>query len=255
MAIRRLSLWIILTVFLVLLWFPGPRLRMISTFVPVDEPDYFTRMSRLRDRAGPDESVSRLCDAERAEDYGTSAGVPHHSLIPFPFLPMKRSWTIALLLATLIIVLSVVAAATLWRVAGKPEPAPENPVKQQQLSSVPGRDESLALIDGTMQSFAQALIKKDFTDFYGTFSSVWKKQTTTAAIENAFSGFLPFGQEVQKAVSADPPRLNAPPAIGETNVLILQGFYRIEATKMLFSLQYVQEKGAWKLLGMNLEVK
>lgn len=120
--------------------------------------------------------------------------------------------------------------------------------------TVPGREEILALVNGTMGNFAQAVSKKDFTDFYGTISTVWKRQTTPEKITAAFKGFMPFGKELQKSVDSGP-TLNAKPLINEKQVLVVQGFYPIEATKMLFNLQYVYEAPEWKLLGMDLEVK
>lgn len=120
---------------------------------------------------------------------------------------------------------------------------------------LPAREESVALISRTMNDFADALLRRDFDTFYATFSSAWKKQTTAQDVAAAMEQFTPFGREVKKSVNASDPYLNAPPAIDAHSVLTLQGFYRIEGTKMLFDLQYIREQDAWKLFGMDLRVK
>jgi len=122
-------------------------------------------------------------------------------------------------------------------------------------SLLPAREESVALISRTMNDFADALLSRNFDAFYATFSSTWKKQTTAKDVAAAMEQFTPFGREVKKSVNASDPYLNAPPVIDAHAVLILQGFYRIEGTKMLFDLQYIREKDAWKLFGMDLRVK
>ncbi|MDD5102917.1 MAG: hypothetical protein PHX93_00795 [Candidatus Peribacteraceae bacterium] len=120
---------------------------------------------------------------------------------------------------------------------------------------LPTREEETALVSETMRTFARALVQKDFNSFYGSTSAAWQKQILPEDMAAAFKHFLPFAREVQTAVTADDPFFNAPPSINEKKVLTVQGFYRIEGTKMLFNLQYIREKDAWKLFGMNLDVK
>lgn len=168
---------------------------------------------------------------------------------------MKRRWQIVILVALIIGLCAASYAALHWR-SFTQQPATGSTSSQQSSGPVvPDREESLALISGTMKSFAQGLTKKDFTDFYGTFSDLWKKQTTPAAVADAMHQFFPFGREVQKSVTESDPYLNAPVTIVENRILVLQGFYRIAGTKLLFKLQYVQENSSWKLLGMELSVK
>lgn len=168
---------------------------------------------------------------------------------------MKRTWQIVIVAALIIGLCGASYAALRWRGSRQPQATGSTSSRQSSGPALPDRDEEIALISGTMKDFARALVQKDFKNFYGTFSAVWQKQTTPAAVAEAFNSFLPFGREVQKSVTSGEPFLNAPPSIGEKNILTLQGYYRIEATKMLFSLQYIYENSSWKLLGMNLEVK
>jgi len=176
-------------------------------------------------------------------------------LYAFPSLCMKRRWQIVILVVLIIGLCAASYAALHWSSFMQRQGAGSTSSQQSSGPAVPDREEAMALINGTMKSFAQALAKKDFTDFYGTFSSLWKKQTTPADVAKAFGGFVPFARDVQQSVTSADPFINAKPVIGEKNVLTLQGYYRIAATKMMFSLKYVREGDAWKLLGMNLEVK
>lgn len=169
---------------------------------------------------------------------------------------MKRRWQIVIVAIVLIGLCSASYAALRWR-GTLPQKAATGGTSLQQASVpfVPNREEETALISETMNDFADALISRNFERFYSTFSSAWKKQTTAAALAQAMQQFLPFGKEVKASVKNSSPYLNAPPSIDAHNVLTLQGFYRIEGTKMLFTLQYVYESSFWKLFGMNLEVK
>lgn len=180
------------------------------------------------------------------------------ALIPIfsPLYSMKRRWCIVLLVILITVVCAAGVAGFLWQRSGQRQTATGSTTSEQSFApAVPDRKEAMALISGTMKSFAQGLMKNDFTDFYKTFSSMWKKQTTPEAVAKAFEGFVPFARDVQQSVTSGDPFINAKPALGAKDVLTLQGYYRIAATKMMFSLQYLYEDSSWKLLGMNLEVK
>ena len=173
----------------------------------------------------------------------------------FPFFSMRRGWQI-LFLVLLFLFISGLSAygvyALSYRQSGEfhaGTPQQKNPVLP-----VPDHESAVALVSTTMKDFARALAEKDFTNFLGNASLLWQKRTTPKKIIASFKGFLPFAREVRQAVGDDPV-LNAQPLLNEKGNLVLQGFYRIEATKMLFQLQYVYDAPAWKLLGMNVEVK
>ena len=168
---------------------------------------------------------------------------------------MQRTWKIIIVIAIMIVL--GIGAGVVGFLSGHRE-VEELPVAPSASSgallTAPDRGEAATLVDGTMREFAAAVTEKDFTDFYGTISDLWRKQTTAAKISEAFSGFFPFTRELKESVASGP-LFNAPPLVNEKNILILEGFYHIEATKMLFNLQYVNENWQWKLLGMDVEVK
>jgi len=178
-----------------------------------------------------------------------------------PFHHMKCQRKIFLLLLLLILSIGAGIAGFAWGGLGN-APLSQQNKKPENVSvphqgpkiATPSQAEALSIVRATMEDFSQALLKNDFTDFYGNVSTLWRKQATTEKIATAFAGFLPFAREVQRSVRSGP-ILNEEPLIDESGTLLLQGFYRIEATKMLFKLQYVYEDSSWKLFGMNVEVK
>src|SRR3989339_47220 len=153
---------------------------------------------------------------------------------------MFRHWKIILPVVVLVAIVSVgIAVWSGWfSLSGQQAQSPS----AQGALPLPSREEETALVNRTMGDFARALTQKDFAGFYGNISAIWQRQTTPEKIAQAFAGFMPFGREVQQSID-------------EKNILTLQGFYRIEATKMLFNLKYAREGDAWKLLGMDLSVK
>ncbi|ALM10241.1 MAG TPA: hypothetical protein DEB30_04620 [Candidatus Peribacter riflensis] len=166
---------------------------------------------------------------------------------------MFRHWKIILPVVVLVAIVSVgIAVWSGWfSLSGQQAQSPS----AQGALPLPSREEETALVNRTMGDFARALTQKDFAGFYGNISAIWQRQTTPEKIAQAFAGFMPFGREVQKSITSGLPTFNAQPSIDEKNILTLQGFYRIEATKMLFNLKYAREGDAWKLLGMDLSVK
>lgn len=162
---------------------------------------------------------------------------------------MRRRWVFAVLLCVALV--GGIGAYVLWRSLA----SSDVPQAQAPQLSVPDRAEALTLVRGTMEDFSQALVKKDFADFHASLSALWRRQTNPQKIAEAFGAFLPFAREVRRAVRNGDPTMNAPPRLEEDGILVLQGFYRIEATKMLFTLKYVYDAPQWKLLGLDVFVK
>lgn len=178
------------------------------------------------------------------------------SLIPF-FFPMLYRWKFTAFVAVFVIIVGAVLAGHFWGggAFSSKEMSGVQSVSARPGLPLPTREEETELVGGTMRAFAQTLLQKDFAPFYKSISAAWQKQVTVQDIAAAFEHFIPFAREVQTAVTSADPFFNAPPSISGKNVLTLRGFYRIEGTKMLFDLQYIRERDAWKLFGMDLRVK
>lgn len=165
---------------------------------------------------------------------------------------MRRRWKILLSLFLLALLLAGAGVAFgVWFSL----PSQKIPLHQPSSLPLPDRPAAVALVSATMEAFAQALTTKDFVTFYRSISVRWQKQTSPEKIAIALDAFTPFGPDVRQAIHHQEPMLNSRPLIDSENVLNLQGFYRIEATKMLFQLKYVYESSSWKLFGINVEVK
>jgi len=91
-------------------------------------------------------------------------------------------------------------------------------------------------------------------EFHKGISIVWQKQITAEQLAEAFRSF------VEKELNLAPiqgltPAFDTPPSVNSDGVLILAGAYPSEPKKVHFTLKYVAENFAWKLIGINVEIK
>lgn len=119
----------------------------------------------------------------------------------------------------------------------------------------PSDAKAIALAQATMREFAEAVRQRDFADLYNNSSEFWQTQTTPKAIATAFEGFFPFSDQVSEAVTVHDPLLTAEPFIESEKALIVEGYYPIEESRLVFHLQYIRDNLTWKLFGMDIVVQ
>lgn len=120
--------------------------------------------------------------------------------------------------------------------------------------SVPDEPKLEALTLETLLGLNQAIQKNDFREFHGSVADVWKKQTTPEALQAAFQEFVQKKIDFA-AIKTLKPRFDPAPAVNENRVLVLKGLYPTEPLPVRFDLSYVQERGAWKLISVSVNVR
>jgi len=140
-----------------------------------------------------------------------------------------------------------------WRVYSLSAPRAGAAVENRG-RTLPSDTELKALVLDSLMTFNKGIQAKSFVEFHKGISIVWQKQITAEQLAEAFRSF------VEKELNLAPiqgltPAFDTPPSVNSDGVLILAGAYPSEPKKVHFTLKYVAENFAWKLIGINVEIK
>ena len=127
-------------------------------------------------------------------------------------------------------------------------------VAHAQSPPVPSDKVLRALTFESMQAFNKAIEAKDFTAFYKQISALWREQITPAKLKSIFATFIEQEIDLAPALLIEP-QFDQPAAIDNDGVLVIQGHYDTHPSAVQFRLKYVNEKSAWKLVGIKVDVK
>jgi hypothetical protein len=119
---------------------------------------------------------------------------------------------------------------------------------------LPSDAELKALALESLMSFNQAVVGKDFTPFHKHIAARWRAEVTPTKLKTLFESYIDQGVDLSFIKGIDP-TFQPAPAIDADGVLVLQGSYPTEPTKLDFRLKYMVEKKAWKLIGIKVEAK
>ena len=103
----------------------------------------------------------------------------------------------------------------------------------------------------SLSKFHQAVRAKDFKSFYAGISNVWQKQTTPEQLQNTFQALIDKDVDLS-AIKNVKPQFDPPGAVDESGVLKVAGHYPTQPIPLQFRLEYFQERGVWKLMGLRL---
>lgn len=123
-------------------------------------------------------------------------------------------------------------------------------------ANIPSDAELTTLVKGTLSSFKTAVQTEDFTAFHKSVATFWQKQTTPQQFADHFSQFTdPRGKSAfvkmfEKALTLQP-SFEPKPEIGENTELIVHATYPLDSP-LPVTLDYRQEGGAWKLVGLDI---
>lgn len=121
-------------------------------------------------------------------------------------------------------------------------------------SVIPTEDQLKQLVNKTMLDFALAIKARDFTGFYYSISEFWQEQTTKEELYDIFRSFI--DQDIDLTVLQEyEPMFTQKPYLDKEGWLIVQGHYPTRPSVVYFTLKYLDEKSAWKLVGINVNVK
>jgi hypothetical protein len=119
--------------------------------------------------------------------------------------------------------------------------------------NVPDEKELKSLTRDSLLSFNQAVQAKDFTAFQKQIAAMWQAQVTPTKLKSIFQTFIDQEIDLTGIKSVDP-EFSEPPEIDDRGVLVLKGSYPTTPTKVNFELKYLNEKKAWKLIGIDVNV-
>jgi hypothetical protein len=119
--------------------------------------------------------------------------------------------------------------------------------------SVPAKEELDRLVLETLLGFNQAVRNKDFTAFHEKLSAGLKKGVTPEKLLASFHDFVDKKIDISPIKTAEP-QFAPPPSVNENGVLIVNGHYPTQPTRVRFRLNYVKEGAMWKLSFISVNV-
>jgi hypothetical protein len=116
-------------------------------------------------------------------------------------------------------------------------------------------DEQLhTMVQTALLDLGVAINQKDFAAFYAKTAKLWQAQTTKEALFEAFRVFS--DQDIDLTILQNYTSIfNERPHVSDEGILLLRGYYPTQPSVAYFKLTYVYEHPAWKLAGINVEVK
>lgn len=117
----------------------------------------------------------------------------------------------------------------------------------------PSEDEVKRLVTESLMQFNEAVQAKDFTAFYNSIAPFWQKQTTAEKLQETFQGFIDKNVNIGWIENVTPAFDSAPSVTGD--VLTAAGKFDGSESTVTFKLDYKNEGGAWRLVGINVSVR
>lgn len=149
--------------------------------------------------------------------------------------------------------LTLVKEAEGWRILSI-QKAAAGIVGETESGGLPGSEVTIALVRNTLQDFALAVNRRNFDRFYANISNLWQGQISAEKLAEIFRTFS--DQQIDLTVlQGMQPVFDREPEINEQKILLLQGHYDTQPSVTRFTLKYIFEPPAWKLMGINVEVK
>lgn len=140
-----------------------------------------------------------------------------------------------------------------WRVYSLSAPK-AGAAAEKSAHTVPSDTELKALTLDSLMAFNKGIQAKSFVEFHKGISIVWQKQITPQQLAEAFRTFVEKELDLTPIQSLTP-AFDSPASVNSDGVLILAGAYPTEPSKVHFTLKYVAENFAWKLVGINVDIK
>lgn len=124
----------------------------------------------------------------------------------------------------------------------------------ENTGEVPSDKELKGLVLDSLLAFNKAIQTQSFENFYGRIAELWRTETTPEKLQEIFQSFIDKEINISHITKLEPV-FDEAPAINADGFLVAKGSYATKPSKVLFELKYVHQDEAWKLIGINVNVK
>ncbi len=119
--------------------------------------------------------------------------------------------------------------------------------------NVPPEAEAKRLVHEAMVTFAKATKSADFSNLHALCSKSFQQEWSPARLKEVFAAFInPNGPLMRIQNLA--PEFDAAPAV-TGGVLLAQGRYLTDPQDVLFTVEFEQDGGAWRLVGIDVKTR
>lgn len=123
-----------------------------------------------------------------------------------------------------------------------------------QAAPLPTDNEQEILIKTTLMTFNDANLTGNYSVLHERSAKLFRAQMTVQKLADAFKVFRDKKVDLSSIV-ADEIDSSKAPVLDAKGVLTLKGRFKDDEKKIRFDLQFVDEGGAWKLVGINVDYK
>ena len=122
-------------------------------------------------------------------------------------------------------------------------------------TKVPPEKELKAMVRDTLLAFNKGVQAKNFSSFYKQeMAALFRDQMSLEKFTAAFQSFFEKkGYDLSEVANSEPV-FDEAPSLDNDGVLAVNGYYPTRPNKITFKLKYLSEKGAWKILGINVQM-
>jgi hypothetical protein len=120
-------------------------------------------------------------------------------------------------------------------------------------TAVPPEADLKQMVTDSILSLDQAVQAKDFTGFRAKVAEIWQKQATAEQLQRSFQSFIDKEVRMQGVKDVEP-EFEGAPTVGTEHQLIVKGHYPTAPSQVKFTATYLPERGAWKLVGLDLHI-
>jgi len=127
-------------------------------------------------------------------------------------------------------------------------------VLRSEAQKVPPEKELKTMVRDSLLAFNEAVQDKNFAGFHKhELATVFRDQMPVEKFTSVFKEFLDKGYDISNIAKSEPV-FDEAAKIDSNGVLAVKGSYPTKPNKVVFTLKYLQEKSAWKLVGINVQV-
>lgn len=128
------------------------------------------------------------------------------------------------------------------------------PLKDVVNTPVPSEQELRQLVRENLLRFNEAIVAKSFDSFYDSVAVKWQEQLTKGQLQRAFQPFIDKKINIALIEKVDPIWTSAI-GIGTDGLLNVSGYYPTKPYEVYFSLKFFYELPAWKLFGLDVNLR